>query len=113
MTIIDVIFQTDFSDLPFDMPKLRRRRVIEQDSAVNRRLQESDACTSGSATSVDLRDLPFDMPKLRRRLRPPALSESQASSSQSVAEQSSGGSGGEDLRTEYFYLNREFFNEIL
>lgn len=72
------------------MPKLRRRRVVEQEDG-NRRLQESDACTSGSATSVDLRDLPFDMPKLRRRLRPPALSESQASSSQSVAEQSSGG----------------------
>lgn len=86
--------ETDFSDLPFDMPKLRRRRVVEQDNGINRRLQESDACTSGSATSVDLRDLPFDMPKLRRRLRPPALSESQASSSQSVAEQSSGGSGG-------------------
>lgn len=83
--------ETDFSDLPFDMPKLRRRRVVEQDDGMNRRLQESDACTSGSATSVDLRDLPFDMPKLRRRLRPPALSESQASSSQSVAEQSSGG----------------------
>lgn len=28
-----------------------------------------EACTSGSATSVDLGDLPFDMPKLRRRLR--------------------------------------------
>lgn len=67
--------QTDFSDLPFDMPKLRRRRILE------------DACTSGSATSVDLRDLPFDMPKLRRRLRiQPSLevNVSQASSSQSV-----------------------------
>ncbi|XP_059610278.1 uncharacterized protein LOC132257409 isoform X2 [Phlebotomus argentipes] len=49
----------DFSDLPFDMPKLRRRRIITQ----------PDACTSGSATSVDLGDLPFDMPKLRRRVR--------------------------------------------
>lgn len=69
--------QTDFSDLPFDMPKLRRRRLLE------------DACTSGSATSVDLRDLPFDMPKLRRRLRiQPNLEAnvSQASSSQSVVE---------------------------
>lgn len=69
--------QTDFSDLPFDMPKLRRRRMLE------------DACTSGSATSVDLRDLPFDMPKLRRRLRiQPNLeaNASQASSSQSVVE---------------------------
>jgi hypothetical protein len=77
---------TDFSDLPFDMPKLRRRRLLQQDT-----------CTSGSATSVDLHDLPFDMPKLRRRLRvqPPAQQQnpqtstessgvSQASSSQSV-----------------------------
>lgn len=69
----------DFSDLPFDMPKLRRRRMITQ-----------DACTSGSTTSVDLRDLPFDMPKLRRRLRIQQSSTdssvSQASSSQSVIE---------------------------
>lgn len=68
----------DFSDLPFDMPKLRRRRL----------LQQQDACTSGSTTSVDLRDLPFDMPKLRRKLRVPQSSTessvSQASSSQSV-----------------------------
>ncbi|KAF5297164.1 hypothetical protein FQR65_LT10063 [Abscondita terminalis] len=71
--------QQDFPDLPFDMPKLRRRRIISQ-----------DACTSGSATSVDLRDLPFDMPKLRRRLRiqqsSTESSVSQASSSQSVVE---------------------------
>lgn len=70
----------DFSDLPFDMPKLRRRRLVQQ----------QDACTSGSTTSVDLRDLPFDMPKLRRRLRIPQSSTessvSQASSSQSVLE---------------------------
>ncbi|EDS44810.1 conserved hypothetical protein [Culex quinquefasciatus] len=51
----------EFSDLPFDMPKLRRRRAHMQ--------QES--CTSGSVTSVDVGDLPFDMPKLRRRLRMP------------------------------------------
>ncbi|XP_066155499.1 serine-rich adhesin for platelets-like [Euwallacea fornicatus] len=71
--------QQDFSDLPFDMPKLRRRRLIPD-----------TACTSGSATSIDLRDLPFDMPKLRRRLRLQAgnLDDniSQASSSQSVLE---------------------------
>lgn len=71
--------QHDFSDLPFDMPKLRRRRAVPE-----------AACTSGSATSVDLRDLPFDMPKLRRRMRlqPSNLetSASQASSSQSVVE---------------------------
>ncbi|XP_055908363.1 uncharacterized protein LOC129943135 isoform X2 [Eupeodes corollae] len=48
----------DLRDLPFDMPKLRRRKTLQQDT-----------CTSGSATSVDLGDLPFDMPKLRRRLR--------------------------------------------
>lgn len=41
------------------MPKLRRRPV---DLA-----QAADACTSGSATSMDVRDLPFDIPKLRRR----------------------------------------------
>ena len=75
----------DYSDLPFDMPKLRRRRLLQQDT-----------CTSGSATSVDIHDLPFDMPKLRRRLRgqPPVQQQpqtstessgvSQASSSQSV-----------------------------
>ncbi|KAL7021283.1 hypothetical protein ACKWTF_011822 [Chironomus riparius] len=48
----------DLKDLPFDMPKLRRRRVQPQNSGA-----------SGSATSVDLGELPFDMPKLRRRLR--------------------------------------------
>ncbi|XP_054730030.1 uncharacterized protein LOC129238842 [Anastrepha obliqua] len=48
----------DLHDLPFDMPKLRRKKNLQQ-----------EACTSGSATSVDLGDLPFDMPKLRRRLR--------------------------------------------
>ncbi|KAL9872020.1 SH2 domain-containing adapter heavyweight isoform 2-T5 [Glossina fuscipes fuscipes] len=48
----------DLRDLPFDMPKLRRRKTLQQ-----------EACTSGSATSVELGDLPFDMPKLRRRLR--------------------------------------------
>jgi hypothetical protein len=67
---------TDFSDLPFDMPKLRRRRLLQQDT-----------CTSGSATSVDLHDLPFDMPKLRRRLRgqPPAQQTSTESSGVSQA----------------------------
>ncbi|XP_058831050.1 uncharacterized protein LOC131689775 [Topomyia yanbarensis] len=53
------ILAQDFSDLPFDMPKLRRRRA--------HLLQEP--CTSGSVTSVDVGELPFDMPKLRRRLR--------------------------------------------
>lgn len=68
----------DLADLPFDMPKLRRKRLIAA----------QDACTSGSATSVDVRELPFDMPKLRRRLRiqQPETSVSQASSSQSVVE---------------------------
>lgn len=50
----------ELRDLPFDMPKLRRRKTLQQ---------EASACTSGSATSVDLGELPFDMPKLRRRLR--------------------------------------------
>lgn len=71
--------QQDFSDLPFDMPKLRRRRLVPD-----------TACTSGSATSIDFRDLPFDMPKLRRRMRLQTGnledSASQASSSQSVLE---------------------------
>lgn len=49
----------DLSDLPFDMPKLRRRTCLAQ----------SDTRISGSATSVDITDLPFDMPKLRRRLK--------------------------------------------
>ncbi|XP_043277333.1 uncharacterized protein hwt [Venturia canescens] len=69
--------EPELSDLPFDMPKLRRRRLLMQ----------QDATTSGSATSVDLRDLPFDMPKLRRRLRCTQSTESsasQASSSLSV-----------------------------
>lgn len=70
--------QPDFSNLPFDMPKLRRKKMITQ-----------EPCTSGSATSVDLKDLPFDMPKLRRKLRVQQQSNmdssaSQASSSQSV-----------------------------
>lgn len=72
--------QPDFANLPFDMPKLRRKKMIAQ-----------EACTSGSATSVDLKDLPFDMPKLRRKLRVQQQtnmdsSASQASSSQSVVE---------------------------
>jgi SH2 domain-containing adapter protein B/D/E/F len=97
----------DLTDLPFDMPKLRRRRATQQ---VRKQLQKSrcpkfepfrflqDIITSGSATSVDLGELPFDMPKLRRRLRQnqqpagtiPARSHtessglSQASSSQSI-----------------------------
>ncbi len=54
----------DFSDLPFDMPKLRRRRLQQMQS-----LQSWTQDTSSSATSVDLKNLPFDMPKLRRKLR--------------------------------------------
>ncbi|KAL1139691.1 hypothetical protein AAG570_006669 [Ranatra chinensis] len=73
--------QVDLADLPFDMPKLRRRRNMAEDA-------DSVQDTSGSATSVDLRDLPFDMPKLRRRLRAPpphnnSSAISQASSSNS------------------------------
>ncbi|KAI5651433.1 SH2 domain-containing protein [Phthorimaea operculella] len=67
----------DFSDLPFDMPKLRRRRA------------EAEA---------DLRSLPFDMPKLRRKLRGQSLqlnhdfggAISNASSSQSVQDLNQG-----------------------
>ncbi|XP_050313545.1 serine-rich adhesin for platelets [Anthonomus grandis grandis] len=73
----------DFSDLPFDMPKLRRRRILLD-----------TACTSGSATSIDFKELPFDMPKLRRKLRLQTGnledSASQASSSQSVLEANRG-----------------------
>lgn len=67
----------DFSELPFDMPKLRRRRA------------EAEA---------DLRTLPFDMPKLRRKLRGQSLqlnndfggAISNASSSQSVQDLNQG-----------------------
>nr|XP_023027248.1 uncharacterized protein LOC111515254 [Leptinotarsa decemlineata] len=69
--------QQTFFDLPFDMPKLRRRRGLPE-----------IGCTSSSAASVDLRDMPFDMPKLRRRMRQQSsnleVSASQASSSQSI-----------------------------
>lgn len=67
----------DLSDLPFDMPKLRRRRA--------------------EAENVDLRTLPFDMPKLRRKLRGQSLQLtgfegviSNASSSQSVQDLNQG-----------------------
>lgn len=82
--------EPELSDLPFDMPKLRRRRLLMQ----------QDATTSGSATSVDLRDLPFDMPKLRRRLRCTQSTESsasQASSSLSVRDVEPPGPFGELL----------------
>ncbi|XP_050350404.1 uncharacterized protein LOC126773496 [Nymphalis io] len=67
----------DLSDLPFDMPKLRRRRAEAE---------------------VDLRSLPFDMPKLRRKLRGQSLqlnndfgeAISNASSSQSVQDLNQG-----------------------
>lgn len=67
----------DLSDLPFDMPKLRRRRA------------EAEA---------DMRTLPFDMPKLRRKLRGQSLqlnndfggAISNASSSQSVEDLNQG-----------------------
>ncbi|XP_053612145.1 uncharacterized protein hwt isoform X2 [Plodia interpunctella] len=67
----------DLSDLPFDMPKLRRRRA------------EAEA---------DLRSLPFDMPKLRRKLRGQSLqlnndfegAISNASSSQSAEDLNQG-----------------------
>lgn len=71
---ISIPSQQDFSNLPFDMPKLRRKKAAQE------------ACTS-SSTSVDLKDLPFDMPKLRRKLRVvQQFPDSQASSSQSVVE---------------------------
>lgn len=62
-------YQQDLEHLPFDMPKLRRRRANPS----------LDTTTSGSATSVEAgsagsgcvghEELPFDMPKLRRKLR--------------------------------------------
>lgn len=64
----------DIRDLPFDIPKLRRRRA--QEAAAEAPVANAD---SGSTTSTDLRDLPFDMPKLRRRQRPPMLSEGTSS----------------------------------
>ncbi|CAG9117143.1 unnamed protein product [Plutella xylostella] len=68
----------DLDDLPFDMPKLRRRRAAEAEA--------------------DLRSLPFDMPKLRRKLRGQSLNLtndfgggiSNASSSQSVQDLNQG-----------------------
>ncbi|XP_058803483.1 uncharacterized protein LOC131671233 isoform X2 [Phymastichus coffea] len=53
--------EMDLMDLPFDMPKLRRRKMFIQ--------QQQDAATSGSATSINFKDLPFDLPKLKRRIR--------------------------------------------
>ncbi|CAG4943944.1 unnamed protein product [Parnassius apollo] len=71
------IDDVDLSDLPFDMPKLRRRRAEAE---------------------IDLRTLPFDMPKLRRKLRGQSLqlnndfgeAISNASSSQSVQDLNQG-----------------------
>lgn len=68
----------ELSDLPFDMPKLRRRRA--------------------EAETADLRSLPFDMPKLKRKLRGQSLqltndfgsAISNASSSQSVQDLNQG-----------------------
>ncbi|KAG7198003.1 hypothetical protein KM043_016228 [Ampulex compressa] len=90
--------EPELSDLPFDMPKLRRRRLLMQ----------QDATTSGSATSVDLRDLPFDMPKLRRRLRCTQSTESsasQASSSLSVRDVESSALFGGGLARPKMTLN--------
>lgn len=55
---------SDLNDLPFDMPKLRRRRLQQMQLT-----QSSTQDTSSSTTSVDLKDLPFDMPKLKRKLK--------------------------------------------
>ncbi|XP_013169658.1 PREDICTED: uncharacterized protein LOC106119289 [Papilio xuthus] len=82
----------DLSDLPFDMPKLRRRRAEAE---------------------VDLRTLPFDMPKLRRKLRGQSLqlnndfgeAISNASSSQSVQDLNQG-------ELHYFTHNRKDSLEI-
>lgn len=76
----------DIANLPFDMPKLRSRKIVQDQvvycdwfnivcalassgflTILNFYLFQP--CPSGSATSVDLGDLPFDMPKLKRRLR--------------------------------------------
>ena len=91
--------EPELSDLPFDMPKLRRRRLLMQ----------QDATTSGSATSVDLRELPFDMPKLRRRLRCTQSTESsasQASSSLSVRDVEPPGLFGKYFSYECIFLFR-------
>jgi hypothetical protein len=72
--------------LPFDMPKLNRRRVLVQ----------QDTTTSGSLTSVDLKDLPFDMPKLRRRLR--CMQSTESTTSQISSDLSSTGVGSSIFR---------------
>lgn len=68
----------DLKDLPFDMPKLRRRRILlnqvtlfpcAMKAVYSHSIVQQNPGASGSATSVDLGDLPFDMPKLRRRMR--------------------------------------------
>lgn len=49
----------DSNKLPFDIPKLRRKKIIQT---------EAEICSSGgSATSIDVGELPFDIPKLRRK----------------------------------------------
>ncbi|XP_011502393.1 PREDICTED: uncharacterized protein LOC105365833, partial [Ceratosolen solmsi marchali] len=51
--------EQQLSNLPFDMPKLCRPKLLMQ----------QDITTSGSVTNVDFTNLPFDMPKLKRRLK--------------------------------------------
>ncbi|KAK3921764.1 SH2 domain-containing adapter protein F [Frankliniella fusca] len=80
-------YHQDLEHLPFDMPKLRRRRANPV----------VDTTTSGSATSVEAgsagsggaghEDLPFDMPKLRRKLRA-SLSLANSSGSSSASQSS-------------------------
>ncbi|XP_049766367.1 uncharacterized protein LOC126095649 [Schistocerca cancellata] len=99
----------DFSELPFDMPKLRRRQrqlQLQQQqllgdprapgTATSAAPGGGGAARSSDASSVDLADLPFDMPKLRRRMRNSlgaglALSSADAGSTESSASSSQGG----------------------
>ncbi|KAF4526551.1 hypothetical protein B566_EDAN009122 [Ephemera danica] len=72
------------ADLPFDMPKLRRRLAAAASSGGGPRDTSSSATSVASSSRPEdfLQDLPFDMPKLRRRqLRPASAFEPLSSSS--------------------------------
>lgn len=74
------------ADLPFDMPKLRRRLAAAATvSSAPRDTSSSATSVASSSKPEDLiNDLPFDMPKLRRRQLRPASAFEPLSSSSSV-----------------------------
>lgn len=78
---------TGHEDLPFDMPKLRRKPRVFASLTANSS-ESSSASQSSEPQDPDveqmLRDLPFDMPKLRKK----QLSRSSESSSASQSDPS-------------------------